>query len=68
MSMNKQSMSDDQLGLVSGGTKIPYVVQPGDSIASVAKKYHVTEEQIRRWNNIPVGGMLAVNQTLIIKF
>ena len=44
--MDKVKMSDDQLDLVAGGSILPYRVQPGDSLAVIAKKYNVTVEQL----------------------
>lgn len=66
--MDTKLLNDEELDQVTGGTILPHVVMAGDSIASVAKKYHVSEEQICRWNNLPGGSMLTVGQKLIIKF
>ena len=66
--MEKLAMNDEQLDQVTGGTILPYRVQPGDTLADIAKKYHVTEEQLKRWNHIQNADMLYAGQQLKIKF
>ena len=61
-------IKDQELNEVSGGTKLPYIVQPGDTLAKIAAKYNCSVEQLCRWNNIQNPDMLLVNQQLIIKF
>ena len=68
MAMDKVKMSDDQLDLVSGGSILPYRVQPGDSLGVIAKKYNVTVEQLMKWNDIKDPSMLTIGQQLKIKF
>ena len=68
MAMDKVSMNDEQMDEVTGGSILPYRVQPGDSLGEIAKKYHVTVDQLMKWNNIPSDGILAVGQQLKIKF
>ena len=68
MEMNKVAMNDDQMDLVTGGSILPYRVQPGDSLATVAKKYNVTVEQLMQWNGIKDPNFLMVGQQLKIKF
>jgi len=68
MAFDKVEMNDEQMDGVTGGTILPYRVQPGDSLAEIAKKYHVTTDQLMRWNNIQDPGMLNVGQQLKIKF
>ena len=68
MAMDKVAMNDDTMDQVSGGSSVAYSVQPGDSLASIAKKFHVSEEKLRAWNNLPQGQTLGVNQILKIKF
>ena len=43
-----------------------YVVQPGDSLNRIAKRYGTTAEAIALVNGIPVTGTLRIGQTLII--
>ena len=61
-------ISDDELDSVSGGTRVPYVVQEGDSLEDLAGKFHCTVEQIMRWNNIADRDQMLIGQKLIIKF
>ena len=68
MAMDKVKMSDDQLDLVTGGSILPYRVQPGDSLGVIAKKYNVTVEQLMKWNDIKDPSMLTIGQQLKIKF
>ena len=64
----KMAMNDEQLDQVTGGTILPYRVKAGDSLASIAKKYNVTVEQLMKWNNIQDPNMLTIGQQLKIKF
>lgn len=68
MAMNKMAIDDDQLDLVSGGSKLPYIVKAGDSIASIAAACHCTPEQLMSWNNIKNPNMLTAGQKLEIRF
>ena len=68
MTMDKMAMNDDQLDQVSGGTVLPYRVQPGDSLAAIAAKYHVSVDELARWNNIKDPSLIAVGQQLKVKF
>ena len=65
---DKVSMNDEQMDQVNGGTVLPYRVQPGDSLAEIAKRYHVTVEQLVKWNDIKDPSYLIVGQKLNIKF
>ena len=68
MSMNKVMMSDEQMDQISGGSILPYRVQAGNSIEAIAKKYNVTVDQLKKWNNLGDTSTLAVGQQLRIKF
>lgn len=68
MNKDKVAMSDDMMNEVTGGTILPYVVQYGDTLGAIAKKYNVTVEQLMKWNNIQNPDILMVGQQLIIKF
>ena len=68
MATNKITMNDEQMDQITGGTILPYRVQAGDSLNSIAKKYNVTVDQLMKWNNIQDAGMLTVGQQLKIKF
>ena len=67
MAMDKIKMDDEQLDQVTGGSILPYRVQPGDSLNVIAKKFNVTTEQLVQWNNIKNPDMLTVGQQLKIK-
>ena len=66
--MNASPLNDDVLQEVSGGTTIPYVVRPGDTAESIAKRFRCTVEQLCRWNNIRNPQDLRVGQKLNILF
>ena len=68
MEMNKVAMNDEQMDAASGGSILPYRVQPGDSLDDIARKYHVTTEQLIKWNHIQNPSVLTVGQQLKIKF
>ncbi|MBQ9661803.1 MAG: LysM peptidoglycan-binding domain-containing protein [Oscillospiraceae bacterium] len=68
MAMDKVAMNDDLLDEVTGGSILPYSVQPGDSLGAIAKKYNVTVEQLVKWNNIQDPNILTVGQQLKVKF
>ena len=66
--MNATPLNDDVLEQVSGGTMVPYIVRSGDTVESLAKKFHCTVEQICRWNNMRNPQDLKVGQKLVIYF
>lgn len=66
--LDRVAMSDDQLDVVNGGTIIPYVVKQGDNLNELAAKYHVSVEQLMKWNNIKDPNILTVGQQLKIKY
>ena len=68
MAMDKVSMNDEQMDGVTGGSILPYRVQPGDSLDDIAKKYHVTVDQLMKWNNLYGNKSLEVGQHLKIRF
>ena len=50
--MKASPLNDEVLQDVSGGTQIPYIVVPGDTMEEIAKRFHCTVEQSCRCNNI----------------
>ena len=66
--MNATPLNDDVLEKVSGGTMVPYIVRPGDTIEAIAEKFHCTVEQICRWNNMRNPQDLKAGQKLVIYF
>ena len=68
MAMDKVAMNDELLDQVTGGSMLPYVVQAGDTLSAIAKKYNVALEQLMKWNNIKNPDILTIGQRLVIKF
>ena len=68
MEKNKMEMNDELMDQVTGGSILPYRVQAGDSLATIAKKYNVTVEQLMMWNGIKDPNYLSVGQQLKVKF
>ena len=68
MAMDKVAMNDELMNEVTGGSVLPYVVQAGDTLGALAKKYNVTLEQLMKWNNIKNPDILTVGQHMVIKF
>jgi len=66
--MEKVKKADNELDQVTGGTTIPYTVQPGDTLNAIAQKFSVSTEQLIRWNNIQDPNMLQIGTALQIKF
>ena len=48
------------------GHKIEYVVKPGDSFWSIAKRYGVASTKLARWNNMGLRDPIRAGQTLHI--
>ena len=65
---DKNIMNEEMLDEVTGGTILPYRVKKGENLADVAKKYNVTVDQLRKWNNTGEDGGLTVGQLLKVKF
>ena len=65
---DKNIMNEEMLDEVTGGTILPYRVKKGENLADVAKKYNVTVDQLRKWNNSGEDGVLTVGQLLKVKF
>ena len=49
----------------SGSGAVIYRVKSGDNLGKIARQYHVSVAQLRRWNNIS-GSMLRIGQRLTI--
>ncbi|MGC8786854.1 MAG: LysM peptidoglycan-binding domain-containing protein [Anaerolineae bacterium] len=50
----------------SGGTAVEYIVQPGDTLFSIARRYHTAVEEICRVNGIVNPWYIRVGQKLVI--
>ena len=69
MENKKMAMNDEMLDQVTGGTILPYMVKPGDTLDSIAKKYNVKVEDLIKWNHLNDGvTVFRIGQTLKIKF
>ena len=45
---------------------IVYKIQKGDTLASIAKKFRVGPDDLRRWNRLPSKGKLKPGQTITV--
>ncbi len=62
-------INDDQLDNITGGTKLNYQVQLGDTLDAIAKKFNTTTDQLMKWNpQIQNPNIIAVGQNLQVKF
>ena len=61
-------LKDNDLEKVTGGTIIPYLIEAGDTLATIAKKFNCSVEELQRWNKIENADKINVGQKLIIKF
>ena len=66
MTMNK--MADDELNAVSGGTILRYQVQPSDTLDKIAAMYHVSTEQLMKWNHLQDPNKLDAGKPIEVKF
>ena len=64
MAMDKIAMNDEELDQVTGGSVLHYMVQAGDTLESIAKRYKVSIDQVAKWNNITNPNYLQVGQQL----
>ena len=61
-------LKDNDLENVTGGTIIPYLIEAGDTLAAIAKKFNCSVEELQKWNKIENVDKIDVGQKLIIKF
>ncbi len=66
--MEKTRMTDGDLEQASGGISIPVFVQAGDTVASIAKKFGITPEQLIQTNELQDPNNLTVGTKLNLKF
>ena len=57
-------LKDKDLEQVIGGTKIPYIVNDGDTLTKLAKVFRVSVDEICQWNNIKNSDNIATGTTL----
>lgn len=68
MAKEKINLNDEQMDEVTGGTILPYRVEKNDTLEKIALRYHVSVEQLMKWNNISDPGVLSAGMLLKVKF
>jgi FOG: LysM repeat len=68
MAIDRLAINDDELDQISGGSVLPFIVRKGDSLKSIADNYHVTVEQLIKWNHIQNPDEIREGQFLRILF
>lgn len=43
-----------------------YTVKKGDSLSTIAKRFHVSMNQLKQWNHLNKSGLIRINQQLIV--
>lgn len=61
-------LKDKDLENIIGGTILPYIIESGDTLDTIAKKFNCTVEELQKWNSIKNVNQIDVGQKLIIKF
>ena len=61
-------LNDEQMDEITGGTILPYRVEKNDTLEKIALKYHVSVEQLMKWNDIDDPGVLRAGMLLKVKF
>ncbi|HSJ69376.1 MAG TPA: LysM peptidoglycan-binding domain-containing protein [Anditalea sp.] len=51
----------------SMGSSLYHKVAPGETLYALSKKYNVTVEQIRQWNNLDLNSILSIGQQIVIR-
>jgi len=68
MGNDMNNMTDDELDMVAGGTKIVIRVAEGDTLSALAKKFNCTVDDICKWNDIKDPNKIDIGQKLMFKF
>lgn len=55
------------LGGSAHARRYRHVVLPGETLSSIAKRYHVSKQRIRRWNRLKKGATLRAGRKLSIR-
>ena len=66
--MDKTALNDEQLDNITGGSRITYLVKPGDTLESIAKTMGVSVNKLEEWNDIKDPNFLMIGQPLKVKF
>jgi LysM repeat protein len=61
-------LKDKDLENITGGTILPYIIESGDTLDTIAKKFNCTVEELQKWNSIKNVNQIDVGQKLVIKF
>ena len=61
-------LKDNELENITGGTILPYIIESGDTLDTIAKKFNCTVEELQKWNSIKNVNQIDVGQKLVIKF
>ena len=67
MELSKK-INDEQLNSVTGGTQIAYTIAAGDTLVSLAAKFHCTVEDLCRWNQIADPNTITVGKVIKVRF
>ena len=66
VSNNSNNESSSNQNSSSDSNKIVYTIKSGDNLSSIAKKYGVSLDQIKSWNNISNVNVIQVGQKITI--
>ena len=66
VSNNSNNNSSSNQNSNSDSNKIVYTIKSGDNLSSIAKKYGVSLDQIKQWNNISNVNVIQVGQKITI--
>ena len=66
--METVKINDREMEQVGGGTVIPYVVQPGDTLGAIASRFNVSVDQLMKWNDIKNPNIITVGQQIKVMF
>ena len=61
-------LKDKDLENISGGSILPYIIESGDTLDIIAKRFNCTVEELQKWNKIKNPDKITAGQKLIIKF
>lgn len=61
--MHDRKIAEDH---VPGPQRIDYIIRPGDTIAKIAHRYHITNQDIYFWNSFSKNTRLQKNEKIVI--
>ncbi|MDV7392383.1 LysM peptidoglycan-binding domain-containing protein, partial [Arthrospira platensis SPKY1] len=65
-SENVQDVTEENINIETPKKKIQHVIQKGETLNSIAKKYQVTSEEIKLWNELNSHQIVAGNNLVIL--